>query len=166
MIIPSLQSRRKARIEIIPLIDIVFFLLATFVMVSLSMIKNQGIEVNLPPAETGTRQIKDEQYTAITVTTKGEIYFNKEKISMEELPLRLKQLKAKNNDPTVILSKSATAIYPIIHSNGYGNGRRDCKCLILSCSREICISGLCGRWLFSWPSFGGSFLMVWFYYEK
>ena len=76
MIIPSLQSRRKARIEIIPLIDIVFFLLATFVMVSLSMIKNQGIEVNLPPAETGTRQVKDNQYTAITVTSKGEIYFN------------------------------------------------------------------------------------------
>src|SRR3989338_2605448 len=111
MIIPSLQSRRKARIEIIPLIDIVFFLLATFVMVSLSMIKNQGIEVNLPPAETGTRQVKDNQYTAITVTSKGEIYFNKEKISMEELPLRLKQLKARNNDPTVLLNGDENAFF-------------------------------------------------------
>ena len=39
--IPSPRSKRRARIEIIPLIDIIFFLLATFVMVSLSMVKNQ-----------------------------------------------------------------------------------------------------------------------------
>lgn len=56
MKIPLPTTRRKARIEIIPLIDVVFFLLATFVMVSLSMIKNQGIRVNLPSAVTGTPQ--------------------------------------------------------------------------------------------------------------
>ncbi len=41
--IPSPRSSRRARIEIIPLIDIIFFLLATFVMVSLSMVKNRAI---------------------------------------------------------------------------------------------------------------------------
>ena len=40
--IPSPRSKRRARIEIIPLIDIIFFLLATFVMVSLSMVKELG----------------------------------------------------------------------------------------------------------------------------
>jgi len=50
MKIPSSRSQKRARIEIIPLIDIMFFLLATFVMVSLSMIKNQGILVQLPVA--------------------------------------------------------------------------------------------------------------------
>ncbi len=111
MLIPSLKSRHRARIEIIPLIDIVFFLLATFVMVSLSMVKNQGIDVNLPAAETGARQIKDNQYHAITVTSKGEIYFNKEMISMEELPLRLKQLKAQDSDPTIILNGDEKAYF-------------------------------------------------------
>ena len=38
---------KRARIEIIPLIDIIFFLLATFIMVSLSMSKNQGVQVAL-----------------------------------------------------------------------------------------------------------------------
>ena len=51
--IPSPRSTRRARIEIIPLIDIIFFLLATFVMVSLSMIQNRGIPVQLPAATTG-----------------------------------------------------------------------------------------------------------------
>lgn len=54
MKIPAAHQRRRARIEIIPLIDIMFFLLATFVIVSLSMVKNQGIEVQLPTAETGS----------------------------------------------------------------------------------------------------------------
>ena len=44
----SRGGRKKARIEIIPLIDIMFFLLATFVMVSLSMVKNEGVSVMLP----------------------------------------------------------------------------------------------------------------------
>ena len=56
MKITSPVSRKKARIEIIPLIDIMFFLLATFVMVSMSMVKNQGIAVNLPKASTSAAQ--------------------------------------------------------------------------------------------------------------
>ena len=48
----SQGGRKRARIEIIPLIDIIFFLLATFIMVSLSMTKNQGVQVALPTAGT------------------------------------------------------------------------------------------------------------------
>jgi biopolymer transport protein ExbD len=54
--IPSPRAKRRAHIEIIPLIYIMFFLLATFVMVSLSMIRNQGINVNLPVAATSAPQ--------------------------------------------------------------------------------------------------------------
>ncbi len=43
----AIGGAKKARIEIIPLIDIIFFLLATFVMVSLSMTQNQGVQVAL-----------------------------------------------------------------------------------------------------------------------
>ena len=104
MFIPSPRSRRKARIEIIPLIDIVFFLLATFVMVSLSMVKNQGISVNLPQAATGSRQGQDHKYTAITVTQSGEVFFNKIKVDASQLREDLKQLKAKENDPVILLN--------------------------------------------------------------
>jgi len=96
-------GRRRARIEIIPLIDIVFFLLATFVMVSLSMVKNQGIPVNLPVSATAGPQSRD-NYNVITVTQKGEIYFDKEKLSMEELVGKLKKLKSVKPDPRIFLS--------------------------------------------------------------
>lgn len=105
MNIPSPASKRKARIEIIPLIDIVFFLLATFVMVSLSMVKNKGVNVNLPPASTGVRQqAKSDEYTAITIAKNGDIYFNKTRVNIDELPGRFKTLKAKEPDPTILLN--------------------------------------------------------------
>ena len=104
MILLSPRSKRRARIEIIPLIDIVFFLLATFVMVSMSMVKNKGVSVNLPAAATGSTQVKGNQYTSITVTESGQIYFNKQKVSISELRASLKELKSKESDPTVLLN--------------------------------------------------------------
>ncbi len=98
-------SKRRARIEIIPLIDIVFFLLATFVMVSLSMVKNQGVKVQLPQASTGTRQeAGDKKFTVITVNEKGDIFINKKMIYPAELPKRLQELKKKEGDPTILLN--------------------------------------------------------------
>ena len=78
MRIPPLQAtRRRARIEIVPLIDIIFFLLATFVMVSLSMIKNRGVPVNLPTAASAVAQER-KSYVAVTVTEPGDVYLDKQ----------------------------------------------------------------------------------------
>jgi len=101
--IASPRSQKKARIEVIPLIDIVFFLLATFVMVSLSMIKNEGVTVNLPVASTGGPQERKE-YTAITVTESGDYYFNKDAASLEEIVTRLKALKESEPEPRVFIN--------------------------------------------------------------
>lgn len=103
MNIPSPRGEKRARIEIIPLIDIVFFLLATFVMVSMSMIKNQGISVNLPIAASSSSQERKD-YTAITVTAAGEYYFNKDVVTLEEIIERLKAVKAGEADPRVFIN--------------------------------------------------------------
>src|SRR5436190_17244443 len=102
MNIPSPRAHKRARIEIIPLIDIIFFLLATFVMVSMSMIKNQGISVNLPvAASSGPQERKD--YSAITVTAAGEYFFNKDAATLEQVIERLKAAKAADADPHVFI---------------------------------------------------------------
>jgi biopolymer transport protein ExbD len=108
MTIPSPRSARKARIEIIPLIDIIFFLLATFVMVSLSMIKNRGIPVNLPTASSATPQDRSD-YAAITVTAEGDLYFNKDAMSLQEIVERLRALKMTTTDPLVFIHGDAKA---------------------------------------------------------
>ena len=101
--IPSPRSNRRARIEIIPLIDIIFFLLATFVMVSLSMVKNRAIPVNLPAATTGAAQDRSE-FAAITITATGEVFFNKQPVTEEQLGAALQALLAANQDPKVFIS--------------------------------------------------------------
>ncbi len=101
--IPSPRSTKRARIEIIPLIDIIFFLLATFVMVSLSMVKSKGVPVHLPAAASGEPQNRDE-FTSITVTAEGAILFNKQPMSAAELPAALQKLKTENDDPKVFIN--------------------------------------------------------------
>ena len=111
------SGAKRARIEIIPLIDIIFFLLATFVMVSLSMTKNQGIQVALPSASTsqslGTQSQMDRAAT-IGVNEKGEVFFNKEKVSVAQLGMRLQSYKNQSKEPRVIVSGDAKADYRTI----------------------------------------------------
>ena len=108
MKISSPVLRRKARIEIVPLIDVVFFLLATFVMVSLSMVKNQGINVHLPTVSTGVAQDHKSAVT-ITVTEAGDIYLNKEKIASDALSARLTGLRAADPNTQVFINGDAKA---------------------------------------------------------
>lgn len=92
----SLPSvKRRARIEIIPLIDVVFFLLATFVMVSMSMVKNQGVLVRLPAAQTAASEDRKSSVT-VSFTENGELYLNKENMSLEGLESRLRQMKSED----------------------------------------------------------------------
>ena len=61
---------KKGRIEIIPLIDIMFFLLASFMMVSLSQVHMKGIKVNLPTGASGETQSKRD-YISVSVDANG-----------------------------------------------------------------------------------------------
>ena len=100
--IPSPRSNKRARIEIIPLIDIIFFLLATFVMVSLSMVKNRGVPVNLPAAATGAPQEHLEAAT-ITIDAAGDLFFNRQPVSPEKLDSALKELAGSVAEPRVFI---------------------------------------------------------------
>jgi biopolymer transport protein ExbD len=108
----SSGSRKRARIEIIPLIDIIFFLLATFIMVSLSMTKNQGVQVALP-ASGSAQSLGDnqemEKAVTLSVNDKGDVFWNKDKISLAQLPLRLQTFKTASKDPKVVINSDAGA---------------------------------------------------------
>lgn len=108
MRIPAPFGRKKARIEIIPLIDVVFFLLATFVMVSLSMVKNEGIAVNLPAAATSSAQDRKTSVT-ITVAEDGSLYLNQEKIGESELRGKLEVLRSGDPELKVFINGDEAA---------------------------------------------------------
>ena len=83
MKIGSPFPHKKARIEIIPLIDIMFFLLAAFMMVSLSMIKLQSIKVDLPTATQAKRELKPDILN-LAVDKLGDIYIEKERKTLAD----------------------------------------------------------------------------------
>ena len=74
----------EARIEIIPLIDIMFFLLASFMLVSLSMVNMKGVKVNLPTATTATNETKKD-FITVTVDKAGLAYLDAKLIGDHEL---------------------------------------------------------------------------------
>ena len=103
MRIPLPVAKRKARIEIIPLIDIVFFLLATFVMVSLSMVRNQGLPVNLPRASASAPSEGRQEAVVVGVTQSGQFFVNKDTMTFEQLSARLSSLKSSQKDLHVLV---------------------------------------------------------------
>ena len=96
-------AHKKARIEIIPLIDIMFFLLASFMLVSMSMIKLQKIDTNLPASKTSGPQQKQD-FVAVGIDSKGNYYFDKDKnsISIDQVPVRLQPFYDKAKDDTKV----------------------------------------------------------------
>jgi len=96
MYVSSPIPHKKARIEIIPLIDIMFFLLASFMMVSLSQVHMKGIKVNLPRGSSGETQSKRE-YVSVSVDKDGHFFFDKDEVSEQELQARL--LKVHQSSP-------------------------------------------------------------------
>ena len=100
----------KARIEIIPLIDVIFFLLATFVLFTLSMVKIQSIAIDLPKSADPRRQPVTEAL-CIQVSAQGTLFWEHEPITREELPRRLAALRKDKPDPRVLVAGDLHASY-------------------------------------------------------
>ena len=110
MNVTSPIPHKKARIEIIPLIDIMFFLLASFMMVSLSQVHLKGIKVNLPTGQSGQTQDK-QNYVSLSVDKDGFIYFDKEKINLEDVYPRLQKIYAENGDAKIFVRGDREALH-------------------------------------------------------
>jgi len=96
------QEQPKARIEIIPMIDVIFFLLVFFMVSTLSMTINRGLPVNLPTAATSQRDLREN--LNLTLTQDGEIFLNKEPITLQDLGPRVKTGLASEPELMVIIN--------------------------------------------------------------
>jgi biopolymer transport protein ExbD len=106
--LPSPVQRRHSRIEIIPLIDIMFFLLASFMMVSLQMDRTQNIKVNLPSATQARADYKPDMIN-IAVDQGGRVWLEKKALSLPELcAVMSNRFKLDTNLPVYISGDAAT----------------------------------------------------------
>jgi biopolymer transport protein ExbD len=114
MAILKKSATKKARIEIIPLIDVIFFLLATFVLFTLSLNKLQNIPIELPQATPARQNQEQPDILIIQVSDQGTIFWNKESISRGDIPGLLANY-AKKPDPRVLIAGDTKALYgPVV----------------------------------------------------
>jgi biopolymer transport protein ExbD len=96
------RSIKKARIEIIPMIDTIFFLLVFFMISTLSMTQFKGMPVNLPKAASG--QQAPAESAAITINKEHQIFLDKQPVEKTSLADRLGGLIAKNPELLVVIN--------------------------------------------------------------
>lgn len=103
MKIKRLNSTKKGKIEIIPMIDVMFFLLATFILASIAMQKYQGVVVNL---NKGSAENVNEQTQSITISITHDnfVYINKNQVLLTEVANNLEKLINDKNNNILIAS--------------------------------------------------------------
>jgi len=107
----SSGGKKRARIEIIPLIDVIFFLLATFVLFTLSLNKSNGLGgVIMPQSETGEARDPTDSIT-ITVTQEGTLGWNKDPVTLDEFLTRLKDYHLRNPDGRILINGDENAFF-------------------------------------------------------
>ena len=110
MQVTSPIPKHHARIEIIPLIDIMFFLLASFMMVSLSQVSMKGWKVTLPEGSSGEVQNKKD-YISLSVDKDGLYYFDKQIIKLEDILPRLQAIYKTNPEAKIFIRGDQEAVH-------------------------------------------------------
>jgi len=98
------EAKKAARIEIIPLIDVIFFLLATFVLFTLSLNKIVSIPVNLPVATPPSPSPPDPDLVTLQVSDSGSAFWNGDPIDMADIAPRLSDYKSRTPNPRVLVA--------------------------------------------------------------
>jgi biopolymer transport protein ExbD len=116
--------KRRSRIVIIPLIDIMFFLLASFMMLALEMSKTENIKVQLPSATQSAQDFRPDLVN-IAVDKSGTVWLEKKKISLAGLASVLKSRFHDNPDLPVYISGDRDTlhgdmvkVYEIVRATG------------------------------------------------
>jgi biopolymer transport protein ExbD len=97
----AFEKTRKARIEMLPLIDIVFLLLVFFIYAMLSMAVHRALPVALP--ESTTADIDKNALLSVTVESDGTVYLDKEPVPIELLAEKLTRNALVGKNPAVLL---------------------------------------------------------------
>ncbi len=109
MKLQSLRIERRPKIMIIPMIDIIFFLLVFFIMSTLYMVEQRSIPVNLPQA--ANAQLDMSHPILITVTAQGQLLIDKEEMTLDLFKRRVQVELARNRETAFLLRADQQVTY-------------------------------------------------------
>lgn len=108
----SMKIQEEPKLMIIPMIDIIFFLLVFFMISTMTMVQQNTFKVGLPQASSA--QLDMNQHANITVMADGNIAFNKESLDKEQLIRRVQIELQRNPDLQVILNGDKDVNYGFV----------------------------------------------------
>jgi biopolymer transport protein ExbD len=100
------RTSKRGRIEIIPMIDVMFFLLATFMLTSLSMQRLDAVKLDLPQGR--AEQLAEQQPLTLSVTKAGQIQVNHQSVQLDEVSAVVKRLVRPDGDIIVAADSAAS----------------------------------------------------------
>jgi biopolymer transport protein ExbD len=103
---------KKARIEIIPMIDVIFFLLVFFMVESLAMTKINSLPVSLPKTSSNPEAIK--QDVILTIKNNGTIYLNKTAVTLDTVGSQLAYEMHDNPQDVVVVNADQSVNYGLV----------------------------------------------------
>ena len=118
-----LGGEEKARIEIIPMIDIMMFLLVFFMLATLKMIQGAGIKLDLPQSSTA-EQLQQTIKVSIGVTKGDQLYLDAKEITPEALTAHLQELVHESKKVDVAIAGADPAAAPVLGPRLDFRGRR------------------------------------------
>jgi biopolymer transport protein ExbD len=110
----QLRATKKARIEMLPLIDIVFLLLVFFIYAMLSMAVHRGLPVELPLSTTA--EIDKKLILSVTVKSDNTIYVDKERVALMDLTRILQNKAGGTREPGVLIFADRTLPYQMVYN--------------------------------------------------
>jgi len=110
----ALRQRRRGRIEIIPMIDVMFFLLATFMLASLSLQNLHSMAVNLPRGQ--ATPLRASHPVTLTVTRDSVILINESVVTLDTLPAVLLPLLGGPATNVIVAADSAAPSGIVVQS--------------------------------------------------
>jgi biopolymer transport protein ExbD len=99
------RAYRRGRIEIIPMIDVMFFLLVTFMLASLAMQSLNSFTVNLPKGE--AEALKHKEPVTLTVTQDKKLFLDKTPVTLDTLAVTLKGMLQGNDQGLIVAADTA-----------------------------------------------------------
>jgi biopolymer transport protein ExbD len=97
------KRRQHARIEIIPMIDVMMFLLVFFVLISINVLPALGLKIK-PPSSASPDQVTERQRTMVGIDRDGKIFLDGQPIDIADLSDRLRALEEPNKKLVVVIA--------------------------------------------------------------
>jgi biopolymer transport protein ExbD len=102
------KRERHARIEIIPMIDVMMFLLVFFVLISINVLPALGLKIK-PPSSASPDKVAERQRATVGIEAGGKLFIDGKPVTVEELPDRLKALEEPGKKLVVVITGDESA---------------------------------------------------------